>query len=105
MCPHPILSPAVPPSFTAVWRAVQRGPRGGVASYGDTAEAVFGSRRAARTVGWALVACPPEVPWWRIIRADGCLPGVRDDLQAELLRSEGCVAVPRPRQRSPRARN
>lgn len=76
-------------SFAATWAAIRDIPSGAVASYADVAARVFGARRAARTVGWALAGCPADVPWWRVVHADGSLAGVRDELQAELLRGEG----------------
>jgi O-6-methylguanine DNA methyltransferase len=88
-------------SFETVWQAVRQIPAGSVASYADIADAALGTRRAARTVGWALSSCPSDVPWWRVIRADGRLPGIRDDLQARLLRAEG---FSRYRASLPRAR-
>jgi methylated-DNA-protein-cysteine methyltransferase related protein len=70
----------------AVVRAI---PPGRTASYADVAEEAIGSRRAARTVGWALASCPADVPWWRVVHATGVLAGVNDRVQARLLRAEG----------------
>ncbi len=70
---------------------VRRVPPGTVASYGDIAW-LAGLPRAAREVGWALGRLPEGhgLPWWRVIRADGTLPGhAGSGLQAELLRAEG----------------
>jgi methylated-DNA-protein-cysteine methyltransferase related protein len=75
--------------FTDVLSAVRNIPRGQTASYGDVAEVALGRRAAARTVGWALARCPADVPWWRVIYANGVLPGVDDVRQTRLLRSEG----------------
>ena len=76
-------------TFQVILAAVRTIPRGDTASYADVAQRALGSRSAARTVGWALSRCPADVPWWRVIRASGALPGVHDTLQARLLRSEG----------------
>lgn len=78
----------------AVYAAVRHIPAGAVAGYGHVA-AALGSPRAARQVGYALAALPPEtdVPWWRVIRSDGSIalqgdPN-RGPLQAAMLRQEG----------------
>lgn len=78
-------------TFQAVLNVVRAIPSGCTASYADVAELAIGSRRAARTVGWALSGCPEDVPWWRIVRSTGELPGVSDRAQARLLRAEGTV--------------
>jgi methylated-DNA-protein-cysteine methyltransferase related protein len=78
-------------TFQAVLDVVRAIPSGCTASYADVAELAIGSRRAARTVGWALSGCPEDVPWWRIVRSTGELPGVSDRAQARLLRAEGTV--------------
>jgi Predicted methylated DNA-protein cysteine methyltransferase len=80
--------------FEAVYAYVRSIPVGKVASYGDVGAAVGVT---ARTVGWALSQCPADVPWQRVVGADGYLriarrsPHLRD-LQKSLLESEG-VAV------------
>jgi alkylated DNA nucleotide flippase Atl1 len=76
-------------TFQVILAVIREIPRGHTASYADVAQRALGSRSAARTVGWALSRCPADVPWWRVIRASGALPGVHDALQARLLRSEG----------------
>ncbi len=63
--------------FAAVRRMVQRIPAGQVASYSQVAEAVAGSRRYARAVGFALAGLTrqqaADVPWWRVINSQGCI--------------------------------
>lgn len=62
---------AVGPGFHARVHALVRGiPRGRVATYGDLARAL-GHARAARQVGYALRACPPDVPWHRVVNTRG----------------------------------
>lgn len=78
-------------TFHDVLDVVRAIPPGCTASYADVAEHAIGSRRAARTVGWALASCPEDVPWWRVVRATGELPGVNDRAQTRLLRAEGIV--------------
>lgn len=56
--------------FSRVYALVRKIPRGKVATYGQIARAL-GAPRAARTVGWAMRACPEHVPWHRVINARG----------------------------------
>ena len=60
--------------FDRVYEVVARIPYGRVVSYGQIAR-MLGSPRGARTVGWALSACPDELPWQRVVRADGSIAG------------------------------
>lgn len=78
-------------SFSERVREVVRTlPRGEVATYGEIAREA-GSPGAARAVGRVLAA-GGDLPWWRIVAADGRLvPGNEDD-HARRLRAEG-VAV------------
>jgi len=46
-------------------------PPGRVLSYGDVAELLGGG--GPRQVGAAMAAAPADLPWWRILRADGTL--------------------------------
>ena len=56
--------------FRGVYALVRQVPRGRVITYGQVARAL-GAPRAARTVGWAMRACPPDVPWQRVVNARG----------------------------------
>lgn len=91
MSPDASASPQPDPTFAAIYAYIRTIPRGRVVSYGDVGAAVG---ETARTVGWALSACPPDVPWQRVVGADGYLriarrsPHLRQ-LQEELLRAEG----------------
>ena len=61
--------------FERVYEVVRRVPYGQVATYGQISWLVAGTPHAARTVGWALHGLPEElideVPWWRVINAQG----------------------------------
>ena len=77
-----------------VYALVRRVPRGRAVSYGGVA-AMLGSPRAARGVGTALSALPPDtdVPWWRVVNRNGQIsirgePGLAA-LQRRLLEREG----------------
>jgi alkylated DNA nucleotide flippase Atl1 len=57
-------------------------PEGFVSTYGDVSP---GAPRFAGTV--LFQADDPDLPWWRVVRADGSL--AKGDRQAALLRAEG----------------
>lgn len=86
--------------FQRVWKLVRTIPPGKVVSYGQLAELLepppevaeetyraFGSR----WVGQAMRACPQDVPWQRVINAQGriSLPGEAGARQRQLLEEEG----------------
>ena len=52
-------------------------------TYGDV------SPGAPRYAGTALRTAPDDVPWWRVVRADGSL--AKGPRQARLLRDEGII--------------
>src|SRR4051794_23408588 len=60
---------------------VRRIPPGYVRTYGDV------SPGAPRAAGAALHRAGADVPWWRVVRADGSL--AKGDRQARLLHAEG----------------
>jgi len=60
--------------FDRVYEIVARIPYGRVISYGQIAR-MLGNPNAARTVGWALSACPEGLPWQRVVKADGTVAG------------------------------
>lgn len=76
----------------AVYAAVRAIPPGTVITYGDLAERVGLTRGAARAVGivlgnrpdneaWTTTAAQDhDIPWWRVVRADGTMLAVEDDV-------------------------
>jgi len=63
-----------------VWALVREVPRGTVATYGQIAQLIppptaFAPQEyhvfSPRWVGDAMAACPPDVPWQRVINAQG----------------------------------
>lgn len=81
-CPEPDGLTAFQRSVCEVVRGLRRGE---VASYAEVAEEA-GRPGAARGVG-AVLRQVDDLPWWRVVRADGtCTQGER---QADLLRAEG----------------
>ena len=80
---------------SAVYRLVERIPRGQVATYGQIA-ALHGYPRAARAVGQAMKHAPSHLPWHRVVNAQGGISrraNVGGMLtQRVLLEQEGLVA-------------
>jgi len=78
--------------FNKVYDAAKQIPYGKVTTYGHIAEAC-GIKSAARTVGWALNGCGPDIPAHRVVNRYGALTGKihfgDPHLMEELLRSEG----------------
>jgi methylated-DNA-protein-cysteine methyltransferase-like protein len=91
--------PNIQAYYAQVWVLVRRIPPGKVASYGQIALMLppppgvdFESYRVfgPRWVGGALAACPDDVPWQRVINAQGKIsprPGAQK--QRQMLEQEG----------------
>ena len=86
--PHRIIGPCF---HAEVFSLVRTIPRGRVTTYGDIATAL-GHPKIARQVGFALAACPDDIPWHRVVNARGELSARADGqpsaTQLRLLRSE-----------------
>jgi methylated-DNA-protein-cysteine methyltransferase-like protein len=94
-------SPPDPQAYKfKVWEMVSKIPPGKVATYGQIAALIGPPSGMApqsyrplgpRWVGGAMAACPPNVPWQRVINSQGkiSLPGASGIRQKELLRAEG----------------
>lgn len=65
---------------------------GEVVSYGEVARRA-GQQGAARAVGGFLAEHGGELPWWRVVRADGSLAVHKPREQARRLRAEGVEVV------------
>jgi methylated-DNA-protein-cysteine methyltransferase-like protein len=78
--------------FKKVYSVTKKIPYSKVCTYGDIAEAC-GIRSSARTVGWALNGCRPDIPAHRVVNRFGALTGKihfgDPNLMEELLKSEG----------------
>lgn len=96
------LSPAQQAAFNVrVWRLVRQVPPGRVITYGQVAallppppgvEAQDYAAWGAVWVGNALAACPDDVPWQRVINAQGKIslrPSAGGQRQRQLLEAEG----------------
>jgi methylated-DNA-protein-cysteine methyltransferase-like protein len=71
----------MPASYSVVLARVRQIPEGFVRSYGDI------SPGAPRFSGTVLSQTDEDVPWWRVVRADGSL--AKGDRQRALLEEEG----------------
>ena len=78
--------------FKKVYDVAKKIPYGKVTTYGHIAEAC-GIKSSARTVGWALNGCGPDIPAHRVVNRYGALTGKihfgDPNLMEDLLRSEG----------------
>lgn len=94
----------IPPStrdvfYQTVWEISRMIPPGKVSTYGQIASYIplppgilpedYKTNRA-RWVGFAMAACPPDVPWQRVINAQGKISTRKGaDTQRRLLETEG----------------
>ena len=78
-----------------VLAVVRRIPSGRVLTYGDVAALAEGGA-TARDVGQVLLrhGDADDIPWWRVLRADGTPPPHLLDRQLSLLRAEGTPMAP-----------
>ncbi len=72
-----------------VRQAVQVIPAGGVLTYGDIAKIVGVS---PRQVGWAMSRLD-DLPWWRVVYADGTIASCHEGEARELLDAESTPMV------------
>ena len=98
-----LMKHTTPPNRTTfdaqVWEFVRQVPHGRVVTYGQVAQSItppsgvdaqtykaFG----ARWVGHAMAACPPDVPWQRVINSQGKVSDRRGAVeQQQRLEAEG----------------
>jgi methylated-DNA-protein-cysteine methyltransferase-like protein len=72
------------PLYARIYAIVRLIPAGQVATYGQIAEVVGGC--TARMVGYAMAACPADVPWQRVVNAQGKVSPRADHWGAEVQR-------------------
>lgn len=75
----------------AVWKIVQRIPRGRVLTYGQLSE-MIGKRLTPVGIGWAIRAAPEgSIPWHRVVNSKGTIStdGEHPGLQRAMLEAEG----------------
>ena len=74
----------------AVLSLVERVPRGRVTTYRALADALHDDLGGGpRTVARVMAAGGAPVPWWRVVRADGTVPGHLLDEARQAWREEG----------------
>jgi methylated-DNA-protein-cysteine methyltransferase-like protein len=81
--------------FRRVYEVVARVPAGRVVTYGEIAR-ILGRPSGSRAVGWAMRHCPEDVPWYRVVNAQGRLSVTARYpdgklMQQALLEEEGVV--------------
>jgi methylated-DNA-protein-cysteine methyltransferase-like protein len=77
--------------FVAVWKIVQRVPKGRVVTYGQLSE-MIGKRLTPVGIGWAIRAAPEgSIPWHRVVNSKGTIStdGEHPGLQRAMLEAEG----------------
>ena len=82
------------PFYEQVYEIVKKVPEGKVISYGQIAS-FLGRPRAAREVGRAMRICPENIPWQRVVMADGTITGGSfADMRKGMLEAEGVEFLP-----------
>ena len=82
------------PFFKQVYEIVKQIPYGKVISYGEIAK-LLGRPRAAREVGRAMRFCPEDLPWQRVVMADGSIAGGNyAEMRKAILESEDVSFLP-----------
>ena len=80
--------------YEQVYAIVGQIPRCNVVSYGQIAR-IIGNPRASREVGRAMRHCPDNLPWQRVVMADGAITGGGyAEIRKAALESEGIVFLP-----------
>lgn len=79
--------------YERVYDVVAQIPCGTVLTYGRIA-CMLGSPRAARQVGWAMRRCPGDLPWHRVVKADGSIVGGAEGVACKRLEAEGAAILP-----------
>ena len=82
------------PFFKQVYDIVEQIPYGKVISYGEIAK-LLGRPRSAREVGRAMRYCPENIPWQRVVMADGNITGGNfARMRRDMLESEDVPFLP-----------
>lgn len=79
------------PFARAVLDTVDAIPAGMVMAYGDVAE--YLGKGSGRAVGTVMARYGAEVPWHRVVHADGTCADHKTDDQAALLRADGVPMI------------
>jgi len=83
------------PFYKQIYAIVEKIPQGKVVSYGKIA-AALGRPRSSREVGRAMRVCPAEnIPWQRVVMADGTITGGGyAEMRKAILEEEGVEFLP-----------
>ena len=80
--------------YQEIYAVVKQVPLGKVISYGQIAR-ILGRPRSAREVGRAMRICPEDIPWQRVVMADGTITGGQfADMRKGMLEDEGVAFLP-----------
>ena len=80
--------------YQQVYDTVKKVPYGKVISYGLIAR-ILGRPRSAREVGRAMRICPDDIPWQRVVMADGTVTGGNfAEIRKGILEAEGVMFLP-----------
>jgi len=80
--------------YQEIYETVKKVPHGKVISYGQIAR-MLGRPRSAREVGRAMRICPEDIPWQRVVMADGTVTGGDfAGIRKGMLEAEGVVFLP-----------
>lgn len=75
--------------YQHIYQLVAQIPVGQVTTYGTIAK-LISVPRGARGVGWAMAVCrDAQIPWWRVVAAQGRITSPDAPLQYDLLCHEG----------------
>ncbi|MCL2854864.1 MAG: methylated-DNA--[protein]-cysteine S-methyltransferase [Defluviitaleaceae bacterium] len=78
------------PFYADIYKVVADIPTGFVMSYGQIAR-ILGKPHNAREVGRAMGHCPADLPWHRVVMADGTITGtggMREEVGRQRLEAE-----------------
>lgn len=97
---HSKFSPARQAYYELVWAFVRQVPYGQVVTYGQITQSLPEpdglelDEGGARLVGSAMAACPDDVPWHRVINAQGGVSSRAEaSRQLQLLEAEGLCFI------------
>ena len=80
--------------YEKVYDIVAKIPFGKVVTYGQIAW-MLGKPRNARQVGFAMHHCPDDLPWHRVVMADGTITGGQfSELRKLMLQNEKVSFLP-----------
>jgi len=77
-------------ALDALWPLVRAIPEGRCASYGDLGQALP-NPVSGLLIGRWMSNCPNNIPWWRVVGADGRLPVWKKDPNLETIQHDRLV--------------